>query len=131
MAICPREACRRWRPISAPLASSLLPVLLSAEFSALHAELIKLFPKLRLGLGGSVENPAGPVTLKPGRNLPAVGKVMEELLILAGAAPAAAAAAAVEARVRCGWCWSAGRGGGWSGNGGEGGKDRLRLMVVM
>jgi hypothetical protein len=30
MAICPREACRRGRPISAPLASSLLPVLLSA-----------------------------------------------------------------------------------------------------
>ena len=62
-------------------------------------------------MGGSVENPAGPVTLKPGRNLPAVGKVLEELLLLAGAAAAAAAAAAVAARVRCGW-WIAGRGGG-------------------
>ena len=29
-------------------------------------------------MGGSVENPAGPVTLKPGRNLPAAGVVVEE-----------------------------------------------------
>ena len=92
------------RPISAPLTSSFLSVLLSAEFSALHAELIYLFHKLWLGLGGSIENPAGAVTLNPGGNLPAVGVVIEELLLLAGVvvATAAAAAAAVAARVRCG-----------------------------
>ena len=47
-------------------------------------------------MGGSVENPAGPVTLKPGRNLPAAGVVVEEgreLLLLAGVIAAAAAAA--------------------------------------
>jgi hypothetical protein len=55
-------------------------------------------------LGGSVENPAGPVTLKPGRNLPAAGVVMEELLLAGVVAAAAAAAAAVAARVGCGWC---------------------------
>ena len=41
-------------------------------------------------MGGSVENPAGPVTLKPGRNLPAAGVVVEEgreLLLLAGVIP--------------------------------------------
>jgi hypothetical protein len=56
-----------------------------------------------LELGGSVENPARPVTLKPGRNLPAAGVVMEELLLAGVVAAAAAAAAAVAARVRCGW----------------------------
>jgi hypothetical protein len=57
-------------------------------------------------LGGSVENPAGPVPLKPGRNLPAAGVVVVEegeLFLLAGVTAAAAAAAAVAARVRCGW----------------------------
>jgi hypothetical protein len=55
-------------------------------------------------LGWSVENPTGPVTLKPGRNLPAVGVVVgeeRELLLLAGVIIAAAAAAVVTWCMKC------------------------------
>ena len=81
-------------------------------------------------MGGSIENPAGAVTLNPGGNLPAVGVVIEELLLLASAAAAAAAAAAVAARVRCGWR-GAGRGGGWGGGGGEGGRMGMGVRALL
>ena len=84
-------------------------------------------------MGGSVENPAGPVTLKPGRNLPAAGVVVEEgrgLLLLACVIAAAAAAAAVAARVRCGWCWGGDRrDGGWGG--GEGGRMGMGVRALL
>ena len=88
----------RQQPVSAPLACGLLPTLLSAGFSSLHTNLTYLLLKLAVGLDGSAEKLAGPLTLKSGNNLPVAGLAAAVGELMLDDDFATAAAASVRAR---------------------------------